>query len=51
MPLTQIRMQNFNAAQIADLVTIAVWQNTSVIEKGAILTIDAKKARLSVLPL
>ena len=47
----QIRVQNINAEHISDLIKIAVLQNIDDIEQGAILSIDANKARLRLLPL
>ena len=49
--VVQLRKQNFRLDDAAKLVVDAVIQNTGDLENGAILAIDAKKARLCLLPL
>jgi predicted nuclease of predicted toxin-antitoxin system len=46
----QIRVQNFNSEQFAELIALAVMQNANELEQGAILSIDAHKSRLCMLP-
>ena len=47
----QIRTQGFNAEQIVGIIYSVLQQNTKELEKGAILTMDTKKARVRLLPL
>ena len=49
--IVQVRASILHADKIVDLLTIALLQNADELEKGAILSIDAKKARLRLLPL
>ena len=49
--VVQIRAVLPNAAQIVDLMTAAILQNESNLQKGAILTIDLVKSRFRMLPL
>jgi len=49
--IVQIRVQCFQTDKLAALISAALMQNINEIEKGAILTIDAKRARLRLLPL
>ena len=49
--IIQIRAQNLNITQIAEMITVAVLQNAADIEQGAILSIDANNSRLRLLPL
>ena len=49
--VAQIRASIFHAEQAVDLITTALFQNSAEMEKGAILSIDLKKARLRLLPL
>jgi len=49
--IVQIRAQGLDIAKIAELITLAVAQHKDEIEKGAILSIDAKNSRLRLLPL
>jgi predicted nuclease of predicted toxin-antitoxin system len=41
--IVQIRTQNFNINQMAEMVSSALMQNEYELQKGAVLTIDAKK--------
>jgi hypothetical protein len=47
----QVRTQRFLLEEIADFVVFAVSQYREEPERGAILTIDAEKARVRLLPL
>ena len=47
----QIRVQNINVEEIAEMVTTTVTNNTEAIRQGAIVSLDANRARLRVLPL
>lgn len=47
----QLRVHNHDLHQIAELVSNAILSYTSEIENGAILSIDAKIARMRILPL
>ena len=47
----QIRVQNLNANEIAELIAMTVSQNSDTIGQGAIVSLDANRARMRVLPL
>ena len=47
----QLRLQSVDLESISELVRIAILQNAAELEKGAVLSIDTKKARLRLLPL
>jgi len=47
----QIRAQDMNIEKIANMVSFAVQENAVELTHGAILSIDAKRARLRLLPL
>ena len=47
----QIRTQYLNIKEIAELIVTTVQQNSAAIEQGAIVSLDANRARLRVLPL
>ena len=47
----QIRVQDIYTEQLVALITAAVSRYSEKIESGAILSLDAKKARLRILPL
>jgi predicted nuclease of predicted toxin-antitoxin system len=47
----QLRVQNYDLQLIAGLVSNAVLVHATDIENGAILSIDARRARLRILPL
>jgi len=49
--IVQIRIQGFQSEKLAELIFNALSSSIKEVEKGAILTIDAKKARLRLLPL
>ena len=49
--VVQVRAALPRAAQIVDLIAIAISQNRDSLQSGAILTIDTKKARARLLPL
>jgi len=49
--IIQVRVQGFEAENLANMITLAISQNAEALENGAILTIDAKRARLRLLPL
>ena len=49
--VVQIRVYAHNAEQLADMIFVAVMQHVDEIKQGAILSLDANKARLRVLPL
>jgi len=49
--VVQIRTQGFHTEQAAELIAAALLHSAEELEKGAILTIDTKKARLRLLPL
>ena len=49
--IIQIRVQDLNAEEITELIEIAIVQNADEIKRGAILSLDANKARLRILPL
>ena len=47
----QIRIHDIDTEQIANLITATVLHNEGEIKEGAVISIDAKKARLRILPL
>ena len=49
--IVQIRASVMFADRAVDMITSATKQNTTELKKGAILSIDLKKARLRLLPL
>ena len=49
--IIQVRVQNILWSTLADIVVKSVLQSASEIEAGAILTINAKRSRLRLLPL
>ena len=49
--VVQIRKQGLNYDALVDLLTIAVRQWSDELSKGAILTLDARKCRVRLLPL
>ena len=49
--VAQIRASVFNAKQAVDLISSALLQNEIELIKGAVLSIDLKKARIRLLPL
>ena len=49
--VVQVRATLPQAIQIIDLITIAIYQNKGNLQSGAVITIDAKKARVRMLPL
>lgn len=49
--IVQIRASIRHANKVADLITAAVSQYADELKKGAVLSIDEKKARLRLLPL
>ena len=49
--IVQVRTTLHQAAKIVDLVATAIWQNKDNLIRGAILTIDSKRARFRMLPL
>ena len=49
--VAQIRASVLHAKEAVDLISLALLQNADEMEKGAILSIDLKKARLRLLPL
>ena len=49
--VAQIRASVLHAERAVDLVASALIQNADEMDKGAILSIDSKKARLRLLPL
>jgi predicted nuclease of predicted toxin-antitoxin system len=49
--VVQIRVSIPYAEQAVDLISAAMFKNYEDLERGAILTIDANKARLRLLPL
>jgi len=49
--VAQIRASAIHAERAVDLIANALIQNAEEMEKGAILSIDLKKARLRLLPL
>ena len=49
--IIQLRTQAFDQDEIAKIVAYTSMQNKDALEKGAILTIDAKKSRVRLLPL
>ena len=49
--IIQVRASILNAEQTVDFIAEALSRNTHDLDKGAILTIDSKKARLRLLPL
>jgi len=49
--VVQIRVQGIQMDRVVDLIILAIQQYTNEIEVGAVLTIDAKKARMRLLPL
>jgi len=49
--IVQIRASVIHAERAIDLITTAIRKNAGDLEKGAILSIDLKKARLRILPL
>ena len=49
--IVQIRVQGFETDVLANMIALAVKQNLCALENGAILTIDAKRARMRLLPL
>jgi hypothetical protein len=40
-----------NAEQVVDMIAVALRKNADEMKKGAILSIDAKKSRIRLLPL
>ena len=49
--VVQLRKTLIQAEQVADLLAFALLKNSEDLKKGAILSIDLKKARLRLLPL
>ena len=49
--VVQVRATLPQAIQIVDLIAIAISQNRDNLQNGAILTIDAKRTRVRLLPL
>ena len=49
--VVQIRIQDIQIEQFVELITLALQQNEIELTKGAIMTIDAQKARVRLLPL
>ena len=49
--IVQIRMKEFYAEQVIELIVYALLQSADELAKGAILTIDMNKFRLRLLPL
>jgi predicted nuclease of predicted toxin-antitoxin system len=49
--VVQLRVQGIDFEHIAELLRTAVLSNMDDLEKGAVLSIDTKKARLRLLPL
>ena len=49
--IIQLRMQTISVEQHGEWIASAIMQNAGELENGAVLTIDAKKARLRLLPL
>jgi len=49
--VVQIRVQGIPVYHVVDLVVLALQQYTDELEADAVLTIDAKKARMRLLPL
>jgi len=49
--IIQIRIQNVSWTELAEVINKSIKQCTNELESGAILTIDAKKLRLRLLPL
>ena len=49
--IVQVRASVLHAEQTIDLIVSALLQNEEELKRGAILSIDAKKARLRLLPL
>jgi len=49
--VVQIRVQGIPADLVVDLIFLAIQQYNDELEAGAVLTIDAKKARMRLLPL
>jgi predicted nuclease of predicted toxin-antitoxin system len=47
----QIRIPNIKSEQTIEMIICALKQNKNELEKGAILTIDTRKARIRLLPL
>ncbi|MCL2378517.1 MAG: DUF5615 family PIN-like protein [Defluviitaleaceae bacterium] len=49
--IVQIRNQGMSVKELAELIVSAIFQNADELEKGAILTVDSKQARVRLLPL
>lgn len=49
--IIQIRNQGVQMEALAELIVSAILQNADELEKGAILTLDSKQARVRLLPL
>ena len=49
--IVQVRTQDYLNNETAAMITKSVTENASELNEGAILTIDAKKSRLRLLPL
>jgi predicted nuclease of predicted toxin-antitoxin system len=49
--VVQIRTQGFHIEQTIEMFAFALLQNAKELEKGAILSIDTKRARVRLLPL
>jgi predicted nuclease of predicted toxin-antitoxin system len=49
--IVHIRASVLYAEQFADFIADSLFQNADELEKGAILSIDVRKARLRLLPL
>ena len=49
--VVQIRVQGIPTDRVVDLIMFAIQQYTDELETGVVLTIDAKKSRMRLLPL
>jgi predicted nuclease of predicted toxin-antitoxin system len=49
--VVQIRAQDLQTERTAEMIVFALRQNADELEKGAILSIDTKRARVRLLPL
>ena len=49
--ILQIRGHGFHAEELSNLIVSVITQNISEIKKGAIVSIDSKRARVKLLPL
>lgn len=47
----QLRVQNLNVTELSEIITNTILHNATAIKKGAIVSIDANRSRLRILPL